>query len=372
MHFEPLIRNSHWHDVSDRDWDNWIWQQQNRVKSIQQLSMLTTVSEEEFNAAHAMEDKFRMAITPYYASLIDPSNPQCPIRLQSVPQAGELIKTAFEMEDPLAEESHMPVPGITHRYPDRVLFYTTHNCPVYCRHCTRKRKVSDPRSSPKYDQLSLGINYIASHSEIRDVLISGGDPLSFSDDRLAEILTRLRKIKHVQILRLCTRNLVTLPSRVTDELVEILKQAAPLYVHTQFNHPKELTLEAFTACQKLVDAGCVLNNQMVLLKNVNDQPEIVKELNQRLLFARVQPYYIFLSDMAEGLNHFRVPISRALQIIEKLRGWTSGMAVPHLAIDLPGGGGKITIVPEYLVRKKESKWTFRNYQGQEFDYFDVE
>jgi lysine 2,3-aminomutase len=275
-----------------------------------------------------------------------------------------------DLEDPLGEEKDMPVPGVTHRYPDRVLFYTTHNCPVYCRHCTRKRKVSDPSSSAANAQLEIGLNYINEHKEIRDVVISGGDPLSNSDDRLEYILSRLRAMEHIQVFRLGTRNLVTLPQRITDSFAQMLRKYHPVFIHTHFNHPKECTKEAFDACAKLADAGCVINNQMVLLKGVNDKPEIVKELNHKLLMMRVRPYYIFQCDMAKGISHFRTSIETGLNIIKSLRGHTSGMAVPHYVIDGPGGGGKIPLVPNYVEKREGKKWFVRNYKGDLYEYIE--
>lgn len=359
-----------WQDVPDRDWNNWIWQQQKRIKSIENLEKVTQVTDEERETFDRTHELFNMAITPYYASLIDPSDPNCPIRLQSVPQSGELKIYPTDLEDPLGEEKYMPVPGITHRYPDRVLLYTTHNCPVYCRHCTRKRKVSDPSSAVPFHQIEQGLQYIRSHPEVRDVLVSGGDPLSNSDERLEQIIAGIRSIPHVDVIRLCTRNPVTLPQRITVKLVEMLKKYHPIFVHTHFNHPKECTQEAFDACALLADAGCVLNNQMVLLRGVNDRSEIVRELNRRLVLMRVRPYYIFQGDMAQGISHFRTPIETGIRIIDELRGWNSGMMVPHFAVDLPGGGGKITLVPEYLQKREGARWTFRNYKNEVYEYLE--
>ncbi len=368
--FRPAARPDVWKDVTSEQWNSWIWQQQKRVKNMDQLQSVINVTPDEREAFEKSNEMFHMGITPYYASLIDPNDPNCPIRLQSVPKMGELDVKSFEMEDPLAEERDMPVPGITHRYPDRVLFYTTHNCPVYCRHCTRKRKVSDPGSSAANKQLEEGLKYIEAHKEIRDVVISGGDPLSNSDDRLEYILSRLRAMEHIEVFRIGTRNLVTLPQRVTPQFAQMVSKYQPVFIHTHFNHPKECTQEAFDACARLADAGCPINNQMVLLKGVNDDPAIVKELNQKLLMMRVRPYYIFLCDMSQGLTHFRVPVERGIQIIEGLRGWTSGMAVPHLVIDAPGGGGKIPIIPQYVRGVEGKKWKLRNFRNQTFDYTD--
>jgi lysine 2,3-aminomutase len=369
--FKPAPRPDIWKDVGEKDWNNWIWQQQKRIKSMEQLEALLPPTEEERNAFKGSHEMFNMGITPYYASLMDPNDPNCPIRLQSVPKMGELNILPTDWEDPLQEERDMPVPGITHRYPDRVLFYTTHNCPVYCRHCTRKRKVSDPSSSAANKQLEDGLAYIEQHPEVRDVVISGGDALSNSDDRMEYILSRLRAIEHVEVFRIGTRNLVTLPHRVTDAFAKMLTKYHPVFVHTHFNHPKECTQEAFDACAKLADAGCVIHNQMVLLKGVNDDPQVVKKLNHLLLMMRVRPYYIFQCDMSQGISHFRTPIEKGIEIIENLRGWTSGMAVPQFVVDAPGGGGKIPLLPNYLVRRDGKKWVFRNFRkNQEFEYLE--
>lgn len=361
-------RGRPWVDVPDEDWNDWRWQQRNRVTTLEELEKVIDLTEEERNAFEESHARFHMAITPYYASLMDPEDPNCPIRLQSVPKMGELLVLPTDLEDPLAEERDMPVPGITHRYPDRVLFYITHNCPVYCRHCTRKRKVSDPSSAAAKKQIEDGLAYIEAHPEIRDVVISGGDPLSLSDERLDYILGRLRAIPHIEIFRLGTRNLVTLPQRITDDFVYMLRKHHPVYVNTHFNHPKELTEEAFEACRKLADAGCVLGNQMVLLKGVNDDPKIVKELNHKLLMARVRPYYIYQCDLSQGISHFRTSVEKGLEIIEALRGHTSGLAVPHYVIDAPGGGGKIPMLPNYVVRRDGKQIVLRNYQFKEFVY----
>jgi len=313
---------------------------------------------------------FHMGITPYYASLMDKDDPTCPIRLQAVPQIGELDVLETDLEDPLGEEKDMPVPGITHRYPDRVLFYTTHNCPVYCRHCTRKRKVADPTTAADKDQIELSLAYVEKHPEVRDIVFSGGDPLSLSDDRIDYILGRLRALPHVEIFRMGTRNLVTLPQRVTDDLCKMLRKHQPVFVNTHFNHPKECTAEAMEACRKLADAGCVIGNQMVLLKGVNDDWRIVKELNHRLLLMRVRPYYIYQCDLAQGISHFRTPVDVGLNIIENLRGHTSGLAVPTFVIDGPGGGGKIPMQPNYVVKHEGKKWQLRNYAQEQCTYWE--
>ncbi len=357
-----------WKDTSQKDWDSWIWQQQKRIKNMEQLEKVIHVTDDERSAFQNSHEMFNMGITPYYAALMDKDDPNCPIRLQSVPKGGELVIAPEDMEDPLAEERDMPVPGITHRYPDRVLFYTTHNCAMYCRHCTRKRKVADPDSAASTNQLEESLAYIERTKSIRDVIISGGDPLSNSDDRLEYILSRLRAMNHIEVFRLGSRNLVTLPQRITDDFVKMVKKYQPVYIHTHFNHPKECTREAFDACARLADVGCPINNQMVLLKGVNDDAKIVKELNHKLLMMRVRPYYIFQCDMSQGISHFRTPVEKGIEIIEKLRGWTSGMAVPHFVIDAPGGGGKIPLIPNYVIRRDGKKWLLRNYKGGQYVY----
>ena len=359
-----------WEGVSEAQWNDWQWQQANRVTSVQELAALVELSEDEWRAVEAAGERFRFAITPYYASLMDPRDRSCPIRRQAVPVEEELRVSSEELLDPLGEEDSMPVPGITHRYPDRVLFYTSHNCPVYCRHCNRKRKVGDPTSAAHKEQLRRGIEYIGAHPEIRDVLVSGGDPLTFSDHRLEEILRDLRAIPHLEIIRIATRNPVTLPQRITAEFAEMLKRYHPIYVNTHFNHLKECTPEAALALERLADAGCVVGNQMVLLKGINDDAEMVRAMNQWLLRRRCRPYYIFQLDPAEGTTHFRTPIESGLEVLRGLRGWTSGMAVPHYVVDLPGGGGKVPVQPDYLVAREGRTYTFKNYAGEEYTYIE--
>jgi lysine 2,3-aminomutase len=367
--FPPGSR-SIWKDIPETLWNDWHWQQRDRITRLDQLEKVIRLTEGERRAVVESDAEFHMGITPYYAALMDPDDPSCPIRQQSVPTMGELTIAPADLEDPLAEERDMPVPGITHRYPDRVLFYTTHNCPVYCRHCTRKRKVSDPTSAAAKRQIEESLAYIAAHAEIRDVVISGGDPLSLSDERLDYILGRLRAIPHIEIFRLGTRNLVTLPQRVTDDFVHMLRRHHPVFVNTHFNHPKECTAEAFEAARRLADAGCVIGNQMVLLKGVNDDPRIVKELNHKLLLMRIRPYYIYQCDLARGISHFRTPVETGIRIIEHLRGHTSGLAVPHFVVDAPQGGGKIPVNPDYVVSHEGKRWVLRNYAGKEYEYLE--
>jgi len=353
-------------DATPAEWSDWRWQQRHRLRTGADLAKVLRLTPDERDACERVP--FALAVTPYYASLMDPDDPSCPIRRQAVPTTAELVVRPEEREDPLAEESHMPAPGLTHRYPDRALLYASHNCPVYCRHCNRKRKVGDPTSAPHPRELDAALAYLAAHREVRDVLVSGGDPLSLSDERLESLLAALRAIPHLEILRLATRNPVTLPQRVTPELVAMLRRYHPLYVNTHFNHPKECTAEAALALERLADAGCVLGNQTVLLAGVNDDPEVIKRLNLWLLKHRCRPYYLFQADLAEGIAHFRTPVDAGLRIIEGLRGHTSGLAVPHYVVDLPGGGGKVSLGPDYLVGRDGKTLTFRNYAGERFDY----
>ncbi|MGM0578258.1 MAG: KamA family radical SAM protein [Myxococcota bacterium] len=357
-----------WADVPDATWTDWRWQQRNRVRTLEDLERVIRLTDGERAAFHGSSDRFRVAVTPYYAALMDPDDPGCPVRRQAVPHPGELRASPTDLADPLGEEEFMPVPGITHRYPDRVLFYVTHNCPVYCRHCTRKRKVADPGSAASRAQIAGGLDYVRRHEEVRDVLVSGGDPLSLSDDRLDSLLGDLAAIPHVEVVRLCTRNPVTLPFRFTPALVERLRRHQPLFVHTHFNHPRECTPEAARCLRALGDAGLSVANQMVLLRGVNDDAAAVREVNHWLLRQRCRPYYLFQADLAEGIGHFRTTVEAGMEIIRSLRGFTSGMAVPHYVIDAPGGGGKIPVVPDYGLRREGDRWVFRNYLGERYEY----
>ena len=366
---ERAARRGPWGAVPEADWRDWHWQQRHRLRRPADFAATVGLSVQEEEAFRASADRFDVAVTPYYASLMR-DDEACPIRAQALPHAQELVTHDFELQDPLGEEAHMAAPGITHRYPDRVLFYVTHNCPVYCRHCTRKRKVADPTSAASRDQLEEGLAYLARTPAVRDVLLSGGDPLSLSDARLAYLFERLAAIEHIEVLRLGTRNPVTLPQRITPALCDVLRRVRPLYVHTHFNHPTECTDEAAAALEALADAGCVLGNQMVLLRGVNDDEETVLELNRWLLRHRCRPYYIFQADMAEGITHFRTPIARGVEIVDYLRGRISGMGVPHFAIDLPGGGGKITLTPDYRLRRDGAFVEFRNARGRTYRVWD--
>lgn len=362
-------RHPAWAEVPDRAWNDWRWQLRERVTDLARLQSLLEVTPAEARGIVG-RTSFSFAVTPYYLSLV--GAPGCPVRRQAIPTDEELRVTPSELRDPLGEDAHSPVPHLTHRYPDRALLYVTHNRPVYCRHCTRSRKVGDEHSAPARGELDAAFEYLRRTPAVRDVLVSGGDPLSLSDARLAEILARLRTIDSVEVIRLCTRNPVTLPQRIDDALVEALRPFQPLYVHTHFNHPRECTPEAARALARLADAGFVLGNQMVLLRGVNDDVDTVVALNRWLLRQRCRPYYIFQCDLAEGTAHLRTPIQTGLTILDQMRGRVSGLAIPQYAVDLPGGGGKVTLVPERLVRAEPGRRTFRDAFGREFTYVEEE
>lgn len=366
----PLAPRGPWADVPDAQWDDWRWHLRQRISDLDGLERVIRVGEDEAQAAQASRDVFDIGITPYYAALMDPDDPDCPVRIQATPRMAELTPTSWEMTDPLAEERDMPVQGVTHRYPDRVLFYITQNCAMFCRHCTRKRKVADPSTAANDAQIDEGIAYIARTPAVRDIIVSGGDPLTWSDDRLARLLERLRAIPHVEIIRVGTRTPVTLPQRVTPEVARMLARFQPLFVNTHFNHPKECTRESFTACARLADAGIPIGNQMVLLKGVNDDPEVVLRLNRLLLMMRVKPYYIFQCDLNEGNSHLRTTVDRGLEIMEALRGWTSGLAVPYYVIDAPGGGGKVPVLPQYVIAREPGRTIVRNFRGTRHVYVE--
>lgn len=318
--------------------------------------------------AERLNEFFMARINPYYLSLI--RYPGDPIWKQVVPDEIELYDIDAP-DDPLNEESMSPVPNITHRYPDRVLFLTTSQCGIYCRFCTRKRKVGDS-SKINMKELESAFKYLEEHSEVNDVILSGGDPLMLSDHMLEKILIRLRQIPHIQIIRLGTKMPCVLPQRITPELCEMLKKYHPIYVNTHFNHPWEITPESTKACTMLADAGCPVGCQTVLLKGVNDDPEVMKELMKKLLAIRVRPYYIYQADLTKGANHFRTPIDVGLEIMDNLRGHISGLAVPHFVIDAPGGGGKIPLLPDYVLARDKEKILLRNFRNEVFEYPDVQ
>lgn len=343
-------------------WPDWKWQLRNQITDRQALSACLCLQKNE--CTDACLRQFRMAITPYYLSLIDPNDPNDPIRKQCVPTTQELCVCEGEEADPLREDSHMPVKGIVHRYPDRVLFLLTDCCAMYCRHCTRRRLTGQQDHTLSAAEIDTAIRYIAKTPQVRDVLLSGGDPLLASDEWLERVLTKLRAIPHVEIIRIGTRIPVVLPMRVTDELCSMLKRFHPLWVNVHFNHPREITPESAKACAKLADAGIPLGNQSVLLKGVNDSVPVMRELCRQLLRIRVRPYYLYQCDLVHGLSHFRTPISKGIEIMEGLRGHISGLAVPTYVMDAPDGGGKIPLGPNYLLSQSPDCAVVRNYEGR--------
>ncbi len=352
-----------WKGVSSEDWNDWRWQWQNRIESVDRLSQVLSLSPEATSGVEKALSKVRMAITPYYASLIDPDDERCPIRLQAVPRGDETTVMPWESVDPLAEEADSPVEGLVHRYPDRVLFLVTEQCAMYCRHCTRRRIVGVTDKVAPPERIEEGLRYIREHTEVRDVLISGGDPLTLSDEYLERVIRAVREIPHVEIIRLGSRVPVVLPQRVTERLASMLAKYQPIYLNTHFNHPKEITPEASRACAILADHGVPLGNQSVLLRGVNNCPEVMKSLVQGLLRIRVRPYYIYQCDLTWGLDHFRTTIAEGLEIMESLRGHTTGFAVPTYVVDAPGGGGKIPLNPQYILSMGPDTVVVRNYEG---------
>ncbi len=347
-------------------WKDWKWQLRHAVKSFDKFEKLLGIS---FSASERADlkktfDKFPLAITPYYLSLIDKKNfRNDPVFKQSFGGIEELTTLQSEHKDPLSEEHDSPVEGITHRYPDRVLFHVSNICSMYCRHCTRKRKVGDIDFVPSKEQLKKGIDYIANTPQVRDVLLSGGDPFMLPDDKIDWLLSEIRAIPHVEIIRIGTRMPVVLPYRITDNLVSILKKYQPLWINTHFNHPNEITASAKEALAKLADGGFPLGNQSVLLADVNDCPRIMKSLLHKLVQNRVRPYYLYQCDLSEGLSHFRTPVGKGIEIMESLVGHTSGFARPTYVIDAPGGGGKIPVMPNYIISWSTNKVVLRNYEG---------
>ncbi len=356
-------RAKYFPEVKDTDWSDWRWQVRNRIKTVEDLEKYIPLTEKEKNDIFSVLSKFRMAITPYYLCLIDPDNIDCPIRKQAIPSIYEMNIGENDMLDPLAEDTDSPVPGLTHRYPDRVLFLITDMCSMYCRHCTRRRFAGQKDQKMPQDRIDLAIEYISKHHEIRDVLLSGGDALLVSDEILEGIIKRLREIDHVEVIRLGTRTPVVMPQRITDDFVDMLKKYHPIWLNTHFNHYDEITIESKAAMEKLANAGVPLGNQSVLLRGINDSVEIMKKLVQRLAYIRVRPYYIYQCDLSLGIEHFRTPVSKGIEIIEGLRGHTSGYCVPTFVVDAPGGGGKIPVMPNYVISQAPGKIVLRNYEG---------
>ncbi len=359
-------------DISLADWSDFRWQLKNRVQKLEQIEQYLQLSEAERAGVLLTGTKLASAVTPHFFNLIEAKNPDCPIRRQIIPQVAETFENDEEMSDPCGEDSHMPVPGLVHRYPDRVLLLVTDRCASYCRYCTRSRVVSGVGEQHLETKLEAAFQYLENSPQVRDVLLSGGDPLLLSDNRLRQILSRLRDIKHIQFVRIGSRIPIFLPQRITAELCEILRQFHPLFISIHANHPRELTSEVRDGLGRLADAGIPLGNQSVLLKGVNDSVEVQRALVHKLLLCRVKPYYLYQCDLIKGSAHLRTPIRRGLEIIEGLRGHTTGYAIPQFVIDAPGGGGKIPLNPDYVVSSDESRTLLRNYEGKEFLYSEVQ
>ena len=359
-------------DVPDLQWNDWTWQISNRLEALDELKKRVKLSPAEEEGVERCLETMRMAVTPYYLSLIDPNDPDDPVRKQSIPTAPELHKSEADMLDPLGEDTDSPVPNLTHRYPDRVLMLVTDQCSMYCRHCTRRRFAGNTDAMTPETIVDKQIEYISNHPEVRDVVLSGGDPLTLSDGRLESILKKLRAIEHVEIVRIGSRIPVVMPQRVTQELCDMLKKYHPVWLNTHFNHPKEVTPEAIKACTMLADAGVPLGNQSVLLAGINDCVHVMKDLVHKLVKMRVRPYYVYQCDLSMGLEHFRTSVSKGIEIAEGLRGHTSGFCVPTFVVDAPGGGGKIPIMPQYLISSGAKRTALRNFEGVIATYTEPE
>ncbi len=349
--------------VSDKDWNDWQWQVRNRIETVDQLKKYIPLTEEEQKGAEECLKSLRMAITPYYLSLIDVNDPNDPVRKQAIPTMSELVRADEDQEDPLHEDVDSPTPGLTHRYPDRALILVTDQCSMYCRHCTRRRFAGQNDSAVPMDQIEKSIEYIRNTPQVRDVLLSGGDALLMSDERLEQIISKLREIPHVEIIRLGSRTPVVLPQRITENFVNMLKKYHPIWLNTHFNHSNEITPESKRACEMMADAGIPLGNQSVLLRGINDCTHVMLKLVNDLVKIRVRPYYIYQCDLSLGLSHFRTPVSKGIEIIEGLRGHTSGYCVPTFVVDAPGGGGKTPVMPNYVISQSHNKVILRNFEG---------
>lgn len=355
-------------NISPADWNSSTWQLKNRVTKLAQLEEHLVLSEEERAGVLLSGNKLAMAITPHYFNLIDPVDPNCPIRRQVIPRIEETWDDPDEMSDPCGEDSHMPVPGLVHRYPDRVLFLVTDRCASYCRYCTRSRVVSGAGEQELHTEFEAAFRYLEQHTEVRDVLLSGGDALLFSDAKLDALLTRLRAIPHIEFVRIGSRVPIFLPQRITPELCRMLQKHHPLWMSIHTNHPRELTTEVRDALALLANHGVPLGNQSVLLRGVNDNAEVMKSLVHKLLMCRVRPYYLYQCDLIQGSSHLRTSVADGIDIIEQLRGHTTGYAVPQFVIDAPGGGGKVPLNPDYVLLRDEQRVLIRNYEGKTFEY----
>jgi lysine 2,3-aminomutase len=357
-----------WSHVPEADWKDWTWQLKNRLTTAEHLERYMVLTPEEKAGCAVADHKLALAITPYFFNLIDREDPRCPIRRQVIPRGEEMNVTEEERLDSLAEDEHSPVPGLVHRYPDRVLFLVTDRCASYCRYCTRSRLVSNAQDYNFHPEYEQGLKYIESHPEIRDVLLSGGDPLLLSDKKIDHLLGRLRAIPHVEFIRIGSRIPIFLPQRITPALCDILKKHGPIWMSVHTNHPRECAAELRDACERLSFAGVPLGNQSVLLKGVNDDPDVMIALVHRLLRMRVRPYYLYQMDLITGGSHFKVDVRKGIEIIRQLRGHTTGYAVPQYTIDAPGGGGKVPINPDYVEEVTDDEIVFRNYEGKRYRY----
>lgn len=361
-----------WKNVTDEQWNDWRWQVKNRITDLDALKQVINLTADEEEGITKTIEMLRMGITPYYANLMDKDDPTCPVRMQAVPTIMETHKSDADMDDPLHEDHDSPVPGLTHRYPDRVLLLITDMCSMYCRHCTRRRFAGSQDNAMPMQRIDAAIEYIRNTPVIRDVLLSGGDALLVSDDVLEYIISKLREIPHVQIIRIGSRVPVVMPQRITDDLVNMLKKYHPIWLNTHFNHPKEMTPEAMEALRKLADAGVPLGNQSVLLRGINDCTHVMRNLVHMLVRNRVRPYYIYQCDLSVGIEHFRTPVSKGIEIIEGLRGHTSGYAIPTFVVDAPGGGGKIPVMPQYMISQSPDRVVLRNFEGVVTTYAEPE
>ncbi len=358
----------HWPEVPPEHWNDWKWQLRNRVTTLEGLETKLRLSPEERAGVILSGNKLAFAVTPHYFNLIDPEDPSCPIRRQVIPRIEESTDAPWEMADPCGEDSHMPVPGLVHRYPDRVLFLVTDRCASYCRYCTRARVVSGVGEQELHTDFEEAFTYLEQHTEVRDVLLSGGDALLLSDGRLEKILSRLRAIEHIEFLRIGSRVPIFLPQRITPEFCRILQKYHPLWMSVHVNHPRELTTEVKAALWRLADHGVPLGNQSVLLAGVNDSVPVMKALSHKLLQSRVRPYYLYQCDLIRGSAHLRASVAKGIEIIEGMRGHTTGYGVPQFVIDAPGGGGKVPLNPGYVLYHDEEKVVIRNYEGKIFEY----
>ena len=362
----------YWTGVSPLDWEKYQWQLKHRVQRLEDLEKHLELTEEERAGILLTGTKLASAVTPHFFNLIDSKDPNCPIRRQVIPRVEETFESAEEMSDPCGEDSHMPVPGLVHRYPDRVLFLVTDRCASYCRYCTRSRVVSGVSEQKLDTQWEAAFAYLERTPEVRDVLLSGGDPLLLSDGKLEKVLSRLHAIPHIQFIRIGSRIPIFLPQRITPELCAMLRKYHPLFISIHANHPRELTTEVRDALGMLADAGIPMGNQSVLLKGVNDNLETQRALVHKLLMCRVRPYYLYQCDLIQGSAHLRTPVSTGIEIIEGLRGHTTGYAVPQFVVDAPGGGGKVPLNPDYLLEANDDQVRVRNYEGREFVYPEAE